>query len=180
VALALTLLSLFTLAGLALASVSGWALSHGMGGSAARHIAVAVPAVLFSLFTQSMVLFFFIGTGKLLKQAAAARADEAGRTYILAKVREMKMRTSALATFAPLSALAAGLLGGAAHTGKLPAWPHLFAAGLALVLHAVAFFREVVAMAETNKLMDEAATLVPPVSATASFLDAPEVKGPRA
>src|SRR5438477_8732620 len=111
-ALALTLLSLFTLAGLALASVSGWALSHGGAGSAVRHIAVAVPAVLFSLFTQSMVLFFFIGTGKLLKQAAAARSDEAGRAYILAKVREMKTKTSALATFAPLSALAAGLLGG--------------------------------------------------------------------
>jgi Na+/H+ antiporter NhaC len=172
-ALALTLLSLFTLAGLALATVSGWALSHGAGASVARHIAIAVPAVLFSLFTQSMVLFFFIGTGKMLKQAAAARADEAGRAYILAKVREMKTRTSSLATFAPLSALLAGLLGGAVHTGKLPAWPHLASSVLALVLHAAAFFREVVAMAETNKLMDEAATLVPPASVTASFLDAP-------
>ena len=162
-ALALSLLSLFTLAGLALSAWSGWALSHAAGGlSATRHIAVAVPTVLFSLFTQSMVLFFFIGTGKLLKDAAAKRPDAAGRDYILRRVREFKARTSALATFAPLSALAAGLLGAGAHTGTTPAWLHLATAILAVLLHVVALGREVVAMAETNQLMDEAATLVPP------------------
>jgi hypothetical protein len=162
-ALALTLLSLFTFVGLALSAITGWTLSHALGTSTtvARHIALAVPTVLFSLFTQSMILFFFIGTGRLLKDAAAKR-DADARAYILGKVREMKMRTSALATFTPLSALAAGLLGGAAHTGKAPAWLHLWSAVLALFLHALAFLREVVAMAETNKLMDEAATLVPP------------------
>src|ERR1700730_14519613 len=113
-AFALTLLSLFTLACSAGATFSGWALGHAAGGSATavRHIAVSVPTVLFSLFTQSMVLFFFIGTGKLLKEAAARRPDAAGRDFILAKVREMKMRTSGIATLAPLSALLAGLVGG--------------------------------------------------------------------
>jgi len=163
VALALALLSVFTLVGLALSAWSGWALSHAVGGlPAARHIAVSVPTVLFSLFTQSMVLFFFIGTGKLLKEAAARREDVAGRDYILRKVREFKTRTSAVATFAPLSALATGLLGAGAHTGTTPAWMHLAAAFLAIFLHLWAFGREVVAMAETNQLMDEAATLVPP------------------
>jgi hypothetical protein len=168
VALALTLLSLFTLAGLVLSGVTGWALSHGLAAnpSAARHIALAVPAVLFSLFTQSMVLFFFIGTGKLLKDAAAARPDEAGRKYILGRVRDFKVRTSGLATFAPLSALTCGLLGVTSHTGKTPAGLHLVSAAVAFVLHLVAFGREVVAMAETNQLMDEAATLVPPGSET--------------
>jgi hypothetical protein len=128
----------------------------------ARHIALAVPTVLFSLFTQSMILFFFIGTGKLLKQAAEERPDEAGRAYILAQVRAFKMKTSSLATFAPLSALLAGLLGATAHTGRTPAWLHLVAAVLALVLHVVALGKQVVAMAETNKLMDEAKTLVVP------------------
>lgn len=164
-ALALTLLSVFTLAGLGLSAWSGWALSHAPAGlGAARHIAVAVPTVLFSLFTQSMVLFFFIGTGKLLKEAAGRRPDAEGRDYILRRVREFKARTSALATFAPLSALAAGLLGAGAHTGAVPAWTHLAAAILAVLLHAQAFVREVVAMAETNQLMDEAATLVPPAA----------------
>jgi hypothetical protein len=163
VALALSMLSLFTLAGLALSAWSGWTLSHAAGAlPAMRHIAVSVPTVLFSLFTQSMVLFFFIGTGKLLKEAAAQRPDPAGRDYILRRVREFKARTSALATFAPLSALGAGLLGAGAHTRAVPAWIHLASALLAVALHVVAFGREVVAMAETNKLMDEAATLVPP------------------
>jgi hypothetical protein len=163
VALALTLLSVFTLVGLVLSGLSGWVLSHAIdGASAARHIAVAVPSVLFSLFTQSMILFFFIGTGKMLKEAAARRPDAAGRDYILARVRDFKVRTSALCTFAPLSALAAGLLGVTAHTGKTPAWLHLAAAILCVLLHVVAFGRGVVAMAGTNQLMDEAATLVPP------------------
>jgi hypothetical protein len=109
-----------------------------------------------------MVLFFFIGTGKLLKEAAAKRPDAEGRDYILRQVRNFKARTSSLATFAPLSALAAGLLGAGAHTGATPAWLHFVAAILTLLLHAQALVREVVAMAETNKLMDEAATLVPP------------------
>jgi hypothetical protein len=163
VALALSLLSLFTLVGLGLSAWSGWTLSHGAGGlPAARHIAVAVPTVLFSLFTQSMVLFFFIGTGKLLKEAAGKRPDAEGRDYIHRRVREFKARTSALATFAPLSALATGLLGAGAHTGSTPAWLHLWTGALAIFLHVVAFWRELVAMAETNQLMDEAATLVPP------------------
>jgi hypothetical protein len=171
-ALALTLLSLFTLAGLLLSGATGWALSHAGGSAtAARHIALAVPTVLFSLFTQSMILFFFIGTGKLLKDAAAARPDEAGRRYILTKVRELKVQTSAIATFAPLSALATGLLGVTAHTGKTPPWLHLWTAVLAVLLHLVAFGKEVVAMARTNQLMDEAATLVPPGAESA-------VKGP--
>ncbi len=162
-ALALSLLSVFTLAGLGLSAWSGWVLSHGLGSlPAARHIAVAIPTVLFSLFTQSMVLFFFIGTGKLLKEAAAKRPDPEGRDYILRRVREFKARTSALATFAPLSALGTGLLGAGAHTGATPAWLHLGTAILAVLLHVVAFGREVVAMSETNQLMDEAATLVPP------------------
>lgn len=162
-ALALSLLSLFTLAALALSAWSGWALSHAGGAlPAARHIAVAVPTVLFSLFTQSMVLFFFIGTGKLLKEAAAKRTDPGGRDYILRRVKEFKAQTSALATFAPLSALAAGLLGAGAHTGATPAWLHLWTGVIAILLHVVALGREVVAMAETNKLMDEAATIVPP------------------
>lgn len=165
-ALALSLLSVFTLVGLGLSAWSGWALSHAAGGlPAARHIAVAIPTVLFSLFTQSMVLFFFIGTGKLLKEAAAKRPDGEGRDYILRRVREFKVRTSALATLAPLSALGAGLLGAGAHTGATPGWLHLWSAVLAVLLHVVAFGREVVAMAETNQLMDEAATLVPPGAA---------------
>ena len=161
-ALALSLLSVFTLVGLGLSAWSGWALSHAAGQPAFRHIAVAVPTVLFSLFTQSMVLFFFIGTGKLLKEAAGKRIDPEGRAYILKRVKDFKMRTSALATFTPLSALATGLLGAGAHTGAVPAWVHLWTAVLALILHLVAFGREVIAMAETNQLMDEAATLVPP------------------
>jgi len=164
VALALTLLSVFTLAGLVLSSLSGWALSHAFGGSttAARHIALAIPTVLFSLFTQSMILFFFIGTGKMLKESAARRPDAAGRDYILGRVKGFKVRTSALCTFAPLSTLATGLLGVTAHTGKMPGWLHLVAAIGCVLLHVVAFGREVVAMAATNQLMDEAATLVPP------------------
>lgn len=165
-ALALTLFSLFTLGGLAVSLYTGVLLARVDVFAApllARHAAVAIPTVIFSLFTQSMVLFFFIGTGKLLKEAAAKRPDEAGRAYLLGQVRAFKARTSGLATLAPIAALVAGL------TGRAPLWVHAGAAVVATLLHLAAFGREVVAMAETNRLLAEAETLVPP---------APEAVGP--
>ena len=109
-----------------------------------------------------MVLFFFIGTGKLLKEAAAKRPDAAGRDYILARVREFKTRTSALARSLRSRRSPPGLLGVDRAHGQDPGLAASRDGHPRVLLHVVAFGREVVAMAETNQLMDEAATLVPP------------------
>ena len=164
VALALSLLSLFTLAGLALSAWSGWALSQAAGGlPAARHIAVAVPTVLFSLFTQSMVLFFFIGTGKLLKEAAAKRPDSGGpRLHPASGQRRSRPGRRPSPPSLPSRRSPRAFSGPGRTRARLRRGSTSGRAVLAVLLHVIAFGREVVAMAETNKLMDEAATLVPP------------------
>ena len=154
-ALALTLLSIFTLVGLALASVSGWMLSH-TGAGAARHILIAVPAVLFSLFTQSMVLFFFIGTGRLVKDETRSFPD-ADRSIVLRALSGFKRRTSPPATFALLSAIGVFVLGGAVHTRALPSWTHLAASLTAVAVHLWALAAEWGAFIENGKLMADPA-----------------------
>ena len=56
-----------------------------------RHVAYAIPTVLLSLFSQSMVIFFFIGTGRLIKDEVAA-LPEAERRKVLGALRGFKQQ----------------------------------------------------------------------------------------
>ena len=84
-ALALTLGTLLAIAGLLVTSIQGFAVASGLHvltplakALVTRHVGYAIPSVLFSLFSQSMVIFFFIGTGRLVKDDTA-RYSEAER-----------------------------------------------------------------------------------------------------
>ena len=83
-ALALTLLSIFTLVGLILSAVSGWALSHAIGGSvtAARHIAVAIPTAL-ALGVAAWGLLFTRSNEFLLGWWAGTKCRATGRSHYL-------------------------------------------------------------------------------------------------
>ncbi len=160
-AMALLLATALALGGFLVTSVQGFLVASGLpAGSAAarllvtRHVGYAIPTVLFSLFSQSMVIFYFIGTAKLVKDQVAGY-PEPERTRILLALRRFKMRTSPPATFALLSAIAVFALGGAVHTRALPAWTHLAASILAVALHGWAFVAEWSAFAENNRLMDD-------------------------
>ena len=60
--------------------------------------------MIFSLFSQSMVIFYFIGTGRLVKDDTA-RWPEAERRRIFAVLSDLKRRTSPAATFALFSSI---------------------------------------------------------------------------
>src|SRR5262249_33135595 len=82
-AFALLLATALAVLGLLATSIQGFVLAAGLAaaGPAARalvgrHVLWAIPAVLFSLFSQSMVIFYFIGTGKLVKDEIAGYPDE--------------------------------------------------------------------------------------------------------
>ncbi len=158
-AIALLAGTVLALAGFLLTSVQGFALATHLGGAgqAARilvtkHVAYAIPTVLLSLFSQSMVIFFFIGTGRLVKDEIAG-LPEADRRAVLDTLRGFKRSTSPPATFALLSAIAVFVLGGAAHTRTLPSWTHLAASLLAVGTHAWALGAEWRAFIENGKLM---------------------------
>jgi hypothetical protein len=158
-ALALTLGTLLSIAGLLVTSVQGIAVASGLdvAGPLAkalvtRHVALAIPTVLLSLFSQSMVIFFFIGTGRLVKDEIARYPEEEKRRVYKA-LSEFKRRTSPPATFALLSSIAVFVLGGAVHTRALPSWTHLAASVAALFLHAWALVAEWRAFGENARLM---------------------------
>lgn len=151
-AMALLLATGLALVGFVFTSIQGFAVTAGP--LVTRHVGYAIPTVLFSLFSQSMVIFFFIGTGKLVKEEAAG-LPEADRAVVLAALRRFKMQTSPPATLALLCAITVFVLGGAAHTKALPSWVHLGSAVAAVATHLWAFAAESRAFAENNRLMDD-------------------------
>ena len=151
-AMVLLLATALALVGFVFTSVQGFAVTAGP--LVTRHVGYAIPTVLFSLFSQSMVIFFFIGTGKMIKEQTAG-LPEAERGPILAALRRFKMQTSPPATFALTAAIAVFVLGGAAHTRALPPWVHLAGALAAVGTHLWAFLAEWRAFAENNRLMDD-------------------------
>lgn len=163
VAFALLLFTLLAIAGFVATSLQGFVVATGIGaGSAAakilvtRHVVWAIPTVLLSLFSQSMVIFYFVGTGRLVKDEIAEWPDEEKRPILLA-LRRFKARTSPPATFSLLAAITVFVIGGAVHTHALPSSSHLAASILAVGLHLWAFAAEWRAFAENNVLMDDPA-----------------------
>ena len=126
-----------------------------------RHVLYAIPTLLLSLFSQSMVLFYFIGTGRLVKDEIAAWPPER-RLGVVAALRRFKARTSPPATFAMLVAIAAFVLGGWVHTAapgtrSLARIAHLSASLGALALHLWALLAEYPVFVENHRLMADPA-----------------------
>lgn len=160
-AFALLIVTALAAAGFVVTGAQGFLVSSGWAaGSAAarvlvtRHVGYAIPTVLLSLFSQSMVIFFFIGTGKMVKEEVTG-FPQADRALILAALRRFKAKTSPAATFALLSAIAVFVLGGAVHTRALPPWVHLVAAIVAVAIHGWALVAEARIFAENTRLMDD-------------------------
>lgn len=165
-AIALLAGTVLALAGFLLTSVQGFALATHLAAASpaarllvTKHVAYAIPTVLLSLFSQSMVIFFFIGTGRLVKDEIAA-SPEAERRAVLDVLRGFKRATSPPATFALLSAIAVFVLGGAVHTKALPSWVHLTASLTAVATHFWALAAEWGAFIENGKLMADPAAYV--------------------
>jgi hypothetical protein len=83
-----------------------------------------------------MTMFHFIGSGKEIKEAVEVLGGDAD---VIKRLRVFKMRTSGMATLAPLVTGAAVILGGGAHQGVMPGWIHWGLALLALAVNLVAF-----------------------------------------
>ena len=160
-AVALLLTTGLAIAGFLATSFQGFTVAAGMhaGHGVARvlmrqHVGWAIPTMLLSLFSQSMVIFYFIGTGRLVKEEIRGLSEEEQRP-ILSALRRFKARTSPPATFALLSAITVFVVGAAVHTRALPSWAHLAASALALAVHGWAFVAEWRVFAENNRLMDD-------------------------
>lgn len=114
---------------------------------------------LFGFFTtflvtlaQSMTLFYFIGTGKQVKDLVSRYS--AGQEFIQ-RTKRFKARVFPPATWAILFTMAAMIIGGGVDTRVIPTFVHTLLATAGLYYNLIAFWREAKHMIEHNMLMEE-------------------------
>ena len=114
---------------------------------------------LFGFFTtflvtlaQSMTMFYFIGTGKQVKDLVANHPS--GKEFIQ-RTKVFKARVFPPALWAMLFTMATMILGGGVDTRVIPAFVHTVLAAAALYFNVVAFWKEAKYMVAHNMLMEE-------------------------
>lgn len=103
-------------------------------------------------FSQSMTMFYFIGTGKQVKDLVA---NQPPGTNFVQRTKAFKARVFPPATWAILFTMATMIIGGGVDTRVIPTFVHTLLAIISLYYNVVAFWREAKHMIEHNILMEE-------------------------
>ena len=145
----LLITTLLTIAGLIATMIVGFLASpiH-----AAQHILFALTTVVIGLFSQSMTMFFFIGTGKQMKDKTKGLAAEAA---VKAETRSLTMKVSPIATYAMAVLMVTFIMGGGVSSGKTPRWLHNALSAASLAIFARAYWVELQAMMRNADLMEK-------------------------
>jgi hypothetical protein len=130
--------------------VMGFAMQGRVGLS--QHFLFGFFTTFLVALSQSMTMFYFIGTGKQVKDLAGNLAE--GKELIQ-RTKMFKAKVFPPATWAILFTMATMILGGGVDTRVIPSFVHLLLAGVSLYYNVVAFFREAKYMIEHNILMEE-------------------------
>jgi len=117
-----------------------------------QHILFGLFATFLVTLSQSMTMFYFIGTGKHVKDLVISHSITEG---FVQRTKVFKARVFPPALWAMLFTMATMILGGGVHTKMIPSWVHLTLAAVALLFNLQAFFREAKYMIEHNVLMQE-------------------------
>ena len=141
----LLMTTLLTIAGLIVTMVFGFLADpvH-----ASRHIFLAFTTTIIGLFSQSMTMFFFIGTGKEIKEKSN------GDAAIVQETKAFKSRVFPAAMWALLAIMVTFIMGGGVAHGQTPRWLHDALAFITLIVFGRAYWIEIRAMDENAKLME--------------------------
>ena len=142
----LLITTLLTIAALIATSVVGFMASPTQ---AAQHIFFALATVVLGLFSQSMTMFFFIGTGKELKEKSDQDANVVQRT------KAFKAKVFPTATYAMTVLMVTFIMGGGVASGKTPRWLHDALTLATLLMFARAYWVQIQAMDENARLMEK-------------------------
>lgn len=145
----LLITTLLAIAGLIATMVMGFLASPG---HVAQHIMFALTTVVIGLFSQSMTLFFFIGTGKQLKDKARDTVDEGP---VRQATRALTMKVSPAATYAMLILMVTFITGGGVGSGKTPRWLHDALSFGTLIVFVYAYWVQLKAMMSNADLMQK-------------------------
>jgi hypothetical protein len=121
-------------------------------GHVAQHILFALVTVVVGLFSQSMTMFFFIGTGKELKEKVKGGGDE---DVVVRQTKAFKSRVFPAAMYAIAVLMITFIMGGGVATGKTPRWLHHALAITAVAMLGRAYWIQLQAMDENAKLMEK-------------------------
>jgi hypothetical protein len=138
--------TLLSIAGLITTSIAGFLAAPGHD---AQHILLALGTVVIGLFSQSMTMFFFIGTGKEIKQASNQDAT------VVQQTRAFKSRVFPTAMYAMGVLMVTFIMGGGVRQGTTPRWLHLMLSAATLVLYARAYWIEIQVMEKNARLMEK-------------------------
>ena len=141
--------TLLTIAGLIATIIGGFMADP--GAEVGDHILMALVTVIVGLFSQSMTMFFFIGTGKEIKQKAKGEPDEAS---VVADTRRFKTSVFPAAFYSMMVLMATFILGGGVHRGSLPPWTHQLLSLASLIMYIRAYWLELRAMDANARLME--------------------------
>lgn len=141
---ALLISTLVTIAGLIVTIFMGFRASPA---HVATHMLTALVTVIIGLFSQAMTMFFFIGTGKELKEASDQDAEVVQRT------KAFKSRVFPTAMWAIAAIMVTFITGGGVGLGKTPLWLHNALSALTVVMYGRAYWVQIKAMNENADLM---------------------------
>ena len=122
------------------------------GGSIQQHFLFGFFTTFLVTLAQSMTMFYFIGTGKQVKDLVAngPMAQE-----FIQRTKRFKAKFFPPALWAMLFTMATMIIGGGVHTRVVPTIVHSLLAAGALYFNLVAFWRGAKHMIEHNMLMEE-------------------------
>jgi hypothetical protein len=141
--------TLLTIAGLIATSIAGFMATPT---HAAQHIMFALMTVILGLFSQSMTLFFFIGTGKQLKDKVKDTIHDAD---VRQATRALTMKVSPAATYAMFVIMITFITGGGVGSGRTPRWLHDVLTIASIAMYARAYWIEIQAMTASADLMEK-------------------------
>ena len=142
---ALLISTLVTIAGLIVTIILGLQAAPGRQGD---HMIAAIVTVVIGLFSQSMTMFFFIGTGKELKDASDQNPD------VVQQTKSFKNRVFPAAMWAMAAIMVTFITGGGVGHGRTPVWLHDALTALTIFMYARAYVIDIRAMNENANLME--------------------------
>ena len=118
------------------------------------HFLLGCFGAIMALFVHSMVMFYFIGSGKGMKDALDEFEIANDSEYRL-RIRFFKKTVFPKAFFSILLTLAAGIIGGGVASGMIDHWIHLWVTLAAIALNLFAFPDEYKYVKENGELVKQ-------------------------
>lgn len=138
------------IAGLAYSAILGFTAT--VSADVFLHTSLGIFSTLLTLLAHSMTMFYLIGKGKAVREAAA-EGHLSPEFY--AAVARVRRPVFSIATVAMAVTMVAAILGGGVDTGSIPTIVHSTLAVLAIVTNVAALRTEIVAMVSSAKVVAE-------------------------